>query len=296
MNRAAVSGGAIGVSSEPADPSVASVHDGQAAQIPAGLSVNRLLLVHRLVQAGIFLTFVWKWSFFVGANRVYAAIPLHDSFFPELLQSVWIARAAFVGSIFATGLNVVTTNRLMQKICCYGVLAGATVLCIHQTTYNDMTFATAWWTSLWGLWYVHHLDDDDSQATLRRAAFLSRLIVSMILLGGAAGKWTGEYWSGEVFYDIYFRDRDFWVFNILRERCSDATLHDMACWYSRKVVIIETAAGVGLWALPPRLAAATGVIIFTSIALLSNFLLFSVLFSVIGLSAVGLFVSKPKSE
>ena len=52
---------------------------------------------------------------------------------------------------------------------------------------------------------------------IRRAAFLSRLIISLILLGGAAGKWTPEYWSGEVLFDIYFVDRDFWFFNYLRD-------------------------------------------------------------------------------
>ena len=61
-----------------------------------------------------------------------------------------------------------------------------------------------------------HRRIEDQADLLRRARVLSRLIISVILLGGAPGKWTAEYWSGEVFYDIYFRDRDFWVFNLLR--------------------------------------------------------------------------------
>ncbi len=155
-----------------------------------------------------------------------------------------------------------------------------------------MTFVTAWWTSLWAVWYVHHMEDEDQASLLRRAAFLSRLIISVILLGGAAGKWTAEYWSGEVFYDIYFRDRDFWVFNLLRANFEPDALREIAMWYSRQVIVLETVAGLGLWLLPPRWAAAAGVILLTSIACFSNFLLFSVLISLIGLAAVGFFVER----
>ena len=116
-------------------------------------------------------------------------------------------------------------------------------------------------------------------------------MISMILLGGAVGKWTSEYWSGEVFYDIYFVDRDFWVFNLLRDHVEPETLREIATWYSRQVVVVESVAGFGLWLLPARWAAIAGMVVLTSIALLSNFLLFSVLSCVIALAAVGLFVS-----
>ena len=183
-----------------------------AATVETAWPINRPLIAHRVVQAGIMLTLMWKWSFFVMASRVYQEIPLADSFFPSVLQSVGTVRLAFLGCIFAIGLNIVTGNRRLQKACCCVTFVGTAVLCLHQASYNDMTFVTAWWASLWALWFVHHIDDADRDRTLARAAFLSRLVISVILLGGAAGKWTGEYWSGEVFYDIYFRDRDFWVF------------------------------------------------------------------------------------
>jgi len=254
--------------------------------------VNRAVVAHRVVQAGMLLALVWKWSFFVGASGVYAAIPLEDPFFPGWLQSVWTVRIAYIATILAIALNLVTANRPLQYVCCALTWLGTTILCIHQASYNDMTFVTAWWTSLWSLWYVHHLADDDQAGMLRRAALLSRLIISMILLGGAAGKWTAEYWTGEVFFDIYFRDRDYWLFNLLRENLEPQTLREIATWYSRKVIVLETVAGLGLWLLPARWAAAAAVILLTSIALLSNFLLFSVLLSLIGLAAVGFFVTQ----
>jgi hypothetical protein len=262
---------------------------------PSRDPVNRAVVAHRVVQAGLLLALVWKWSFFVAASGLYAVIPLEDDFFPDWLQSVWTFRIAYFGSVSAIAFNLITASRPFQYTCCGLTLAGTTILCLHQASYNDMTFVTAWWTSIWSLWYVHHLQDDDQQTMLRRAAFLSRLIISVILLGGAAGKWTAEYWSGEVFYDIYFRDRDFWVFNLLRENCEPETLREIATWYSRQVIVIETVAGLGLWILPPRWAAAVGVILLTSIAMFSNFLLFSVLMSLIGLAAVGFFVNTESS-
>lgn len=262
---------------------------GETLVIP---KIDRAVLAHRVVQLGILLTLMWKWSYFVLADRVYRVIPLRDDFFPAFLQSNLTLRVAFLASIFAIGVNMVTPNALSRRILCGVTLLGTSVLCLHQASYNDMTFVTAWWASLWALWYSFRIEDADRETMLRRAAFLSRLIISVILLGGAAGKWTAEYWSGAVFYDIYFVDRDFWIFNWLRASYDDETLRTIAMWYSRKVVILETVAGVTVWAMPPKWAAAISVVILTSIALLSNFLLFSVLFSLIGLATVGFFVPK----
>lgn len=263
----------------------------------------RPLLAYRMVALATLAALFWKWTFFQQADAVYANYPIVDSFFPVWLQSIWTIRIAFIAAVTAIAVGSVTPNSATRKTCSVLAFAGATVLVIHQGTHNDMTFATAWWTGLWSMWLafrlsrIDHLVGDQSRIAerelMRRAAFLSRLILSMVLLGGAVGKWTGEYWSGEVFYQIYFVERDFWVFNWLRASFDEPALREIATWYSRKVVVIETIAGFGLWLLPARYAAAVGVLIFTSIALLSNFLLFSVLLSLIGLAAVG-FLVRPK--
>ncbi|MEE2935720.1 MAG: hypothetical protein VYA84_06965 [Planctomycetota bacterium] len=253
---------------------------------------NRALLSHRLVQGGILLTLIWKWSFFVAANGIYGTIPLNDPFFPGWLQSVTAVRVAFVTAVAAVGLNLSTNRPRLQWACSLTALLCITVLCIHQASYNDMTFVTAWWASLWAMWFVNHLNDPNQAKLLRRASFLSRLIISLILLGGASGKWTAEYWSGEVFTDIYFKDREFWVFQWLRSHFEPEQLRTIATWYSRKVVLVETVTGLGLWALPPRIAAVLAILLLSSIALFSNFLLFSVLFALIGLASVGLLVPR----
>jgi hypothetical protein len=254
--------------------------------------VNRVLVAHRVVQAGILLTLIWKWSYFVTSTRVYAQIPLEDTFFPDWLRSVWTVAITYLVTVAVIALNLVTASRPLQLACSWITLIGTSILCVHQASYNDMTFVTAWWASLWAVWYVHRMEDEDQASLLRRAALLSRLIIAVILLGGAAGKWTAEYWSGEVLYDIYFRDRDFWLFNLLRANFEPDALREIATLYSRQVIVLETVAGLGIWLLPPKWAAAVGVILLASIALFSNFLLFSVLMSLIGLAAVGFFVER----
>ncbi len=247
-----------------------------------------------MVQLGILITLVWKWYFFAFASQIYAVIPLDDPFFPDWLRSIFVLRVAFLATVATVALNLITHHSCVRRSCSWITFTGLTILCVHQGSYNDMTFVTAWWTSVWSLWFVYRLEKDDQDMLLRKAAFLSRLIISVILLGGGLGKWTGEYWSGEVFYDIYFRDRNYWIFNLLRANFEPETLREISTWYSRQVVVIETVAGFGLWLLPPRWAAAIGVIVLTSIAVLSNTLLFSVLSCLIALAAVGFLV--PKKE
>ena len=251
----------------------------------------RIVIAHRLVQFGLLLTLVWKCPFFGQGIRIYARIPLDDPFFPYWLRSNYSVSIAYLGAVFAIALSLITASRSQQRFSAWLTFLGTAVLCIHQGSYNDMTFVTAWWTSVWVLWYVYQdWGGDDGNRVLRRAAFLSRLILSVILLGGAAGKWTGEYWSGEVFYDIYFRDRDFWLFNLLRANFEADTLREISKWYSRNVILVETIAGLGLWLLPPAWAAIAGITVFTSVAILSNWYLFSVVSCLIALAAVGLIV------
>ena len=254
---------------------------------------GRVVSAYLLVQVTLFVGLVWKISFFQLADEVYHRYPLLDSFFPEFFRSADVVRFAYLGAIGFIVVGVAGMVPWVRRLCAVATSACLAVILLHQAGYNDMTFATSLWVSVWLLWFTTRMDVDAPDDLLARGAFLSRCILTMILLGGAVGKWTPEYWSGEVFYDIYFLERDYWVFNYLRETYDAEALRNIAMWYSRKVVVVETVFGFILWLLPPKWAAASGVIIFFSIAMLSNFLLFSVLTCLIGLSAVGFFVRQP---
>lgn len=255
-----------------------------------GLLNRRVSFAYRVVQFCLLLSLLWKWEFFRGSMEIYDGISVQDDFFPELLRSNTVLVGSFACVIASTILAILVSRSFVRHLMCAFSLIGLTVLCLHQGSYNDATFMTAWWTSLWSWWFVNRMHRDAPDVLLTKAAFLSRCIISMILLGGAAGKWTSEYWSGEVLHDIYFVDRNFWTFNWLRERYDAESLREIATIYSRCVVVIETAFGLTLWAMPARIAAVAAIVLLTSIAVFSNFLLFSVLLSLIGLAAVGLFL------
>ncbi|WP_182866298.1 hypothetical protein [Stieleria mannarensis] len=252
----------------------------------------RVLWAYLIVQISVFGSLAWKYEFFMLADQVYHRLLLSDPFFPAWLQSAEVVRWAYLGSLAAIILGVVGMLPWVRTLSALGQVGCLGVLLIHQASHNDMTFATSLWASIWVFWFTTRMDRDEPSELFRRGAFLSRAIASMILLGGAVGKWTPEYWSGEVFFDIYFLDRDFWVFNYLRETYDAETLRGIATWYSRKVIVVETLFGFGLWLLPPKWAAALGMAIFFSIAFFSNHLLYSVLLCLVGLSSVGFFVPK----
>lgn len=254
---------------------------------------GRVLTSYLIVQVTLFMGLAWKWFYFEAADKVYHRILISDPFFPDWLESADVVRWVYLGSLGAIVLGVIGMLPWIRSLCGAALVVCLYLLLIHQASYNDMTFATSLWVAIWSFWFTTRMAKDEPFDLLRRGAFLARAIGSLILLGGAVGKWTPEYWSGDVFFDIYFRERNYWVFNYLRETYDAETLRTIATWYSRKVVVVETCFGMGMWLLPPKWAAVAGTAIFFSIALFSNHLLFSVLWCLVGLSAVGFFVKKP---
>ncbi len=253
--------------------------------------LSRPLIAFRLVQWATLVSLVWKLGGFIQMWRCYVAVPLHQDFFPRIFQSANVLGIVYVVACVSLAVGAMTTIARRRRISAWVGLITMSVLCIHQGSYNDATFVTGWWAELWSVWLAGRLEKDAAPILMQRAARVARGIVSLILLGGAAGKWTDEYWSGQVLYEIYFIDRDFWLFNLLRSMLDAESLREVATWYSRQVIVVETLCGLTLWALPPRWSAIIALAVLTSIALLSNFHLFSVLLSLIGLAATGLLVN-----
>jgi hypothetical protein len=250
---------------------------------------GRQLVAYRLVQLGTLLALIWKLPFLIGGANAYIELPIQQDFFSPLLSSAAVVIGSYLFVCIAIAFNWFCRQDLLRSKTAWLPVVGLSILCIHQGSYNDMTFTTAWWAMVWSAWFAGRIDESDTQL-IDRGARLSRTILSVILLGGAAGKWTAEYWSGQVLYEIYFVDRDFWIYNWLRESFSPEAVREIATWYSRKVIIVETVVGLTLWAMPSRIAAAVGLAVYASIAIFSNYYLFSVLLSLIALAAVGFLV------
>jgi len=241
-----------------------------------------------VVMACTLLGLGWKWSFFRFADATYETIVIRDSFFPAVLQSAMTLRVVYLGCLIAIVLSMLTIRmRRLRTLLVALALVASTTLMLHQGSYNDMTFVTSWWSLAFALWFSTRMEIDSPESLAVKASLLSRLLVSIVLLGGAVGKWTGEYWSGQVLYEIYFVERDFWFFNLLRARLDAEPLREFATGYSRVVIVVESLGGL-IWLLPRRVAAVAGMGVFLGIGLISNYSLFSVLSPMIGLAAVGL--------
>jgi hypothetical protein len=244
------------------------------------------LVPYRIAVGFLLASLLWKLPAFVLCFQIYVALPLEDPFFPDLLRNNVVLGLAYLLPVCLSCIALVSRDRTFLRIQSLIACAGTFLLCIHQGTYNDVTFLTSWWSSLWCAWYVGRLDDPVGPLAVK-GVFLAQLILSLIFLGGAAGKWTAGYWSGEVFYEIYFVGRDFWLFNLLRESLDASSLRDVATWYSRLVIVTESCCGL-LWLLPSRWALPLAIAVLLGIALLSNFYLFSVVFCLVGLALAGL--------
>jgi hypothetical protein len=242
----------------------------------------------RVVIASTLAGLLWKVMYFVVFARVYYDWPLRQQFFPAFLESATTFAVSYVAAVAALAGLLFRATVLVRRLLSVIAVGAVSILCVHQGSYNDATFTTSWWAILWSVWFAGRVDDGAS--TLDRAAWLARGIVAMILLGGAVGKWTDEYWSGQVLYEIYFLDRQFWLFDLLRNTYDATVLREIATWYSRGILVLESAAGLTLWLFPPSAAAITGGAIFICMTVFSNSLLASVTLSMVGLSAVGLCV------
>lgn len=243
----------------------------------------------RLLSGLTLLAVLWKAPGYLSLFPVYRETPLVDDFFPYWLSHPSTLALAYLGTVLSLAVNMIhLPRRLLFSSSAVG-FAALLILCLHQGAYNDVTFYTAAWNLLWSIWFLRRCRVDSTATLLIKGSWLAHGVLALILLGGAAGKWTSAYWSGQVLYEIYFAERDFWFFNLLRRWCDDSTLRLLACWYSRIVIGMESGMCVALLAFPGRWSAWGAVILFASIALFSNWMLFSVVLSPIALALVSVY-------
>ena len=253
---------------------------------------NRSLL--KVVIAAILISLLWKVTGYIQLDRISQAMPLQDPFFPAFLRNQTVVRIAYLLANALCLLLLLSKSRSILSIGSTLLVATLFTLNIHQSSFNDVTFLCCGWSALWCLWFSTRLGEP-TESLHPRAAWLAHAIVSLILIGGAVGKLTAEYWSGQVLYEIYFVDRDFWFYNIIRSYCSADGLRDAATIHSRFVIVTELACGF-LWLLPMRMASWVALAVLLGIALTNNFLLLSVITSLIGLAIIGLHQPKNNSS
>lgn len=252
------------------------------------------LSVLKVVIVGILISLTLKISAFVLFDRANEALPIVDPFFPVFFRSQAVARVAYLLACSGCLLGIFVNQKRHLFFVTLLLLVNVAILTIHQSAFNDVTFMCCSWAALWCVWFSTRLHEP-FESLFPRAVWLSHVILSLIFLGGAVGKVTDGYWSGQVLFDIYFEQRDFWFYNMFRASLSPEQLREAATWHSRMVIISEFACSF-LWLMPAKVASVIAVIVLCGIALTNNFLLFSVVTCLIGLAIVGLHQPKTGQE
>jgi hypothetical protein len=88
---------------------------------------------------------------------------------------------------------------------------------------------------VWLSWNGHRSGAD---FTLQARA-LAQSILGLIFLGGAVGKLTPEYRSGEAFYGLYFRDNGSFPYSWMKRTLPEPEVRELATWFSRFAISAE---------------------------------------------------------
>ena len=275
-------------------PEDAAVKDAMAELMPTVGDRKDTLALLKVVLVGILISLTLKVAAFVMFDRMNETLPIIDTFFPVFFRTQLVARVAYL--LACSGCLIALFSQQQKHLIAATILmlVNLVLLTIHQSAFNDVTFMCCSWASMWCVWIATRLNEP-FVSLFPRAVFLSHVILSLVFLGGAVGKVTEGYWSGQVLYDIYFEKRDFWFYNMFRAALSVEQLREAATWHSRMVIIGEFVCCF-LWLMPPRWASILAILILCGIALTNNFLLFSVVTCLIGLAIVGLHQPKSKAD
>jgi len=226
-----------------------------------------------IATAGWLVGWYWKLVPMLGHLREAAAWPIDLDALPSLLRAPWIAIVAYALPL-GGGVALWLGGRRARLAGAIVLALAAAVGCVHVELFNDATFVTSFWTALWIAWLAAAGDDELG----RHGPLLARCVVAFVFFGGAVGKLSASYWSGDVFYHLYFEQKSNWPYSALRVAASDATLHAIARWFSRFVIGGELALSLGPL-LPHRLYVWMACAAIAFMVLSSTLFLFSVLAS-----------------
>jgi hypothetical protein len=217
--------------------------------------------------------------------------PVHDHFFPAVLRHPRLLLVAFfVPMISEIIVLSYPTPAGMKRAAAIETL-GAAVLLLHQATYFYATWVIVFWAGLFLVWLAWSGAADERRA-IRTGPFLAQLLTAFFFLGGAAGKWTDGYWSGAVFFDIFFTGHPSLVYSQLRAWFSDPAIQLLAKWFSRSAVVVETSMALVVF-LPARLASTVSIAAALGLWLTSADL-FEVAWPLIGIALAGRLLGLPR--
>ncbi len=213
-----------------------------------------------------------------------AIAPVQDHFFPAALRHPALLLVAFFAPVISEVMALAQAAPGRMKLAAVVETFGAGLLLLHQASYFYATWVIVFWAGLFMVWMAWSGAADEERASAI-GPFLAQLIIAFLFLGGAAGKWTAGYWSGEIFYDLFFAHRTDLIYSQMRLWFGDATVHLIATWFSRTAVVVETSMALVVF-LPTRLASSVSIAAALGLWFTSSDL-FEVSWPIIGLACAG---------
>lgn len=205
---------------------------------------------------------------------------VHELFPPFFLNS-FVAQIAYFLP-FVIFILIFFLKRIIFKFISIVMVACSLLLCWHADTYNDATFVTSFWVGLWVLWFSWHLNREDNDFYYH-ASLLSKLILSLVFLGGFAGKLTPEYWQGEAPYELFFQQNHQGIFAVLKQRLSLEEQLFLAKMIGRMITGTEGLLSLAVF-LPSRFVYAVVPFVGAVMVIFRTWAIISVLACLVGLS------------
>lgn len=235
----------------------------------------------RIVAGAWLVGWFWKAWFFAGYyfSEIWAH-PFRYAGLPRVLVHPATAACAWAAPALAA-LAIAVPRAWLVRSAAALMTAAALVACLHFETFSDATFVTSFWVGLWLVWFTANIGRTDPALYLH-ARTLAQCTLALVFLGGAVGKLTPEYTSGDAFYHLYFVQKPSWPYSWLRQVLSPDALHTLAAWFSRVVIAGELALALApLW--PYRAVAIAGTAVMAAMVVISTLNLLSVMACLIGL-------------
>lgn len=242
-------------------------------------SAARVVVIFWLVGWFIKLSFFSQYLF-----REIVAYPVVLDFFPEFFRSPISAQVFYILPVFA--LPVFFRPHLFYfRLASLVMTVSSAVLLLHQDTHNDATFVTSFWAAAWFLWFVYKMGAKEEMVYVH-AQSLALCVISVIFLGGLVGKLTPEYWSGEVFSNIFLQQNYGLLGEWVRAHVSAETIRFHFQWIAKMIILGEACLAFALF-LPYRLVCVIGITFMLTTSVYTTWMIFSVMFCLIGLLLAG---------
>ena len=198
--------------------------------------------VFKLVLCGILFGWLIKAPvfFWTYLNSVTINYPVTFELFPALFENPVLGKIMYflpVATIPALFLKNENISLMYHKACSALLILSSLYMLLNSATYNDATFVTSLWVSIWLLWFSFHPEKEHQ----KHACSLALAIVCMIFLGGVIGKMSQSWWNGEALSGIMDSSFNHIPFSWLKNNLTFEQLDLLALTLSWGIIIIEIA-------------------------------------------------------